>query len=739
MRRIATTLAVIGLSLAASAAANAPTRQVRVQNIVAGSSVPADLLKPEGKSRWYLDGVQASGAALRSIFVDGAKVVIEDPAKTVYADPTGGDAAVRWVLPDRGGVDLRMGTRSLLEIDERRLERTSRLRIESEIVGIGWIHLPSGPREVVLQRSFVSRSLDGGTLFSPDATFHRWIDPRAGVVAQTSRAAGASPSGTAPSITAGEVVQEVVTGAADLKIYVDQLYLPNYTQLKYGWDRGAGTPISSLVPNPGIVTAGDLIALNSWDFSGNTTGVEIAQTDTPVNAQETCNYKDAPGTPSCGFGVPGAQLGRQDRNFPNPSSMRKDNQVTVRENRPTDVTIWVRAGALNEGKTGIFGTGESRFCYLTEGSTVRNPVPLWRFPHQDAGGWYMAAGDHFEGGPVDSCQQTLFNQTCGSGGFIPILYAKSCAASGNDPAHTGKQYGDVLKGGVVTIPSGHTLNALLVRTVGDFCVYTGSSCSALSRTDAARTTVYIWQTPNLGSVAFIQSVQNPTDLTSWTTVEETNMKFGLFPPLSITATGTTTSSVSLSWNPGNDTHRINGYKIYWDTDSGSGSSYAFNSDTHSGQVSFSGTTATISGLLSGTTYYFTVTSKGNYTDPSSSITTTYESILYPTQVSGDPSFVYPVEVQATTTSPTCIPTVEVTNLTLGKAGGQIQFCWDPVTDVCLQGYDVIGSDTLSPAGFSTVGQVGAGSTCWTGNPSQSFYLVISRGTGGTGPWGHFGR
>ena len=31
------------------------------------------------------------------------------------------------------------------------------------------------------------------------------------------------------------------------------------------------------------------------------------------------------------------------------------------------------------------------------------------------------------------------------------------------------------------------------------------------------------------------------------------------------------------------------------------------------------------------------------------------------------------------------------------------------------------------------------STCFTGNPGQTFFLVTVKGTGGDGPWGHYGH
>jgi hypothetical protein len=125
--------------------------------------------------------------------------------------------------------------------------------------------------------------------------------------------------------------------------------------------------------------------------------------------------------------------------------------------------------------------------------------------------------------------------------------------------------------------------------------------------------------------------------------------------------------------------------------------------------------------------------------------TTYESLLYPTQVSGDPSFVYPIEVAASTG---CPATTEVTGLMLshGVSPGEIQFCWNPVTDACLTGYQVLGSTSPgSDAGFSPVGSVGL-TGCLTGSPfdplpvgSVAYFLVIATGSAGNGPWGHYGH
>jgi len=42
------------------------------------------------------------------------------------------------------------------------------------------------------------------------------------------------------------------------------------------------------------------------------------------------------------------------------------------------------------------------------------------------------------------------------------------------------------------------------------------------------------------------------------------------------------------------------------------------------------------------------------------------------------------------------------------------------------------------ANFSAIAETGL-ETCWTGDPSTGFFLVAARGTGGTGPWGAYGR
>src|SRR5262245_61554600 len=690
-------LSIAASVVLATAAIAAPTREVKLRPVDVKAPLPEDMLHPEGKTRWHLESVTAGAAKTSSITEDA------DHDRS------------RWLLPDRELSQMRMGARTTVKLAD--------MQADIETIGIGWAHLPSGPREVLLQKAEVHPNT------GPDLLVYRGVDPRAGVVAQISR--------TSLEITEASVVDEVLFGAADLKIYSDELEPGIYTDLKYGWDKGVGTTVASLVPNPGIANICDLVNLNSWNFSGTTTGADVAYYQTPVNAAETCNVARCP----AGTGA----LGREDRNIT--GTLRKDNQVTERETRANDITIWLRGGSQNENVGGAFGTGESGFCFATNGAIVRKPVPLWRFSHLDPDGYFLQAGDSWEMQPLDQpgdCQETFYTTKCGVTQFLTPnpLWARACTSSGQ--THLGKQSIQIVKGGVVTLPSGHTLNALVVRNTTDFCVYSSAACS--SPLDRVRTLVYYWQVPSLGSVVLLRSPKTvnyttaemtagaTTPCTNITTLDYTNVAFGLFPPLSITAGTASDTTVQLSWSPGNDVHRISGYKVYWDTDSGASSSYAFNSATHPGQASIVGTTATISGLTPGTTYYFTVTSLSSYTDPSSSVTTTYESLLYPTQVSGDPAFVYPIEVQGTTTGGTCIPAVEVTNLTVQHApAGAITICWNAVSDPCLQGYEILGAPSPTSANnFSVVADTGP-ETCWTGSTSSGYFLVAARGTGGTGP------
>ncbi|HEU5180373.1 MAG TPA: fibronectin type III domain-containing protein [Candidatus Polarisedimenticolia bacterium] len=746
-RRWMTTLILAALPAIPVHAGESPRRQVRLIPLPAVAPASADWVHPEGKTRW--DFIAAAGGKSSVMTLESREGAVSrqtrlpgapEPREILFQDSGEAGQALEWLFPDRFPTRLRMGTRRSFELEEKEKRGAARLEIGTEIVGIGWLHLPSRPYEVVLQRCLLQRTGAGPVTRE---TFYRWISPLAGVVAEY------HPDSRSGEPSDSYFLDATLDGAATLKIFSAQMFSLPFDGVDYGWDvpgtcTSSGTPCSldsqcasgqdcvknvATLTTPSYATMGALIAADTWDFSGNNGGTETSATNVPVSSAETCNFAQ------CGYTVPAGVLERLDKNFATPASTLKTNDVVEIEVRPADTTIWARAGSQKEGVSGSFGQGESRFCYTTFGGVTRTPVPLYRFPHQDVPGadFYMQAGDSWTSG-VFNCEQNIFNQLCGASQFLDKLYSKSCSG------HTGTQSGTVIKGGVVTLPSGHTFNALLLRITADFCVYAGSSC--LFAVDDVRTFNYLWQVPYLGTAARLESLQVAADATSFSQLAETDIRFGLFPPRTIQVTGQTQTSISLSWDPGLDTHRINGYKVYWDTDSGSGSTYAFNSQANPGQASIVGTTATITGLAPGTSYYLTVTSLSNFTDPSTLATTTYESLLYPTQISGDPAFVYPVEVQATTQPSGCAPTAEAGSVTVNPTAvpGEIQICWAPLADPCLTGYRVLGSnDARNDTGWGTVSDLASGTTCWTGTPSQLYYLVVANGAGGTGPWGHYGH
>jgi hypothetical protein len=752
MRRLFTGIAVAALGVSV-VFAGTTVREIRTRRIVAGAALPADLTQPEGKTRWQLEGLALGPASETTLGRDGTALSVDTRApgngKPARLQVSGPDAD-RWLLPDHDPLQMKMGAASVLEFTETTDGLADHVSAHVATVGIGWVHLPSGPKEAVLERVLVLRQRAGERGMRPDVLIHRWVSPLEGVVAAVSGPVS-SDGRTRLAVDDVTILDSVVTGAADLKLYADQIYRGPFTDIKYGWDkRGSATdpvPVSALVPDAGINNICDLANLSTWNFSGINTGQQTATTETPSNAGETCN------SANCGYaGYPAGGtleppiLERLDRNLT--GTVRKDNQVVQRENRVGDVTFWLRAGSQNEGVSGAFGNGETRFCFTDQAGLPRNEVPIYRMAHSDAGGWYTQTGDTWSSDPVVSpaCEQSFYNCVCGScGGLFQTLYGRSCSTGGQSFA--GAQFGKIVKGGVVRLPSGHTVNALLLRNTTEFCTFSSSSCSL--QLAAVRTIVYIWQAPFVGSVALLRGPQRSdftaaeigagaeSPCTNFTSVEFTDISYGLFPPVSITAGAVTNTTVSISWNPGNDTHRISGYKIYWDTDSGSSTPYGFDSVANPGQISIVGTTATISGLTPGATYYVTVTSLSDFTDPSTGAVAHYESIKYPTTVSGDPNFSYPIEVSATTTGGACIPTQEVTGLTVDKSTPNVHVCWSLSGDPCAVGYDVLGSDdATSDAGWSVVGQVGP-TTCWDGNPSQRYLLVRARGTGGNGPWGHY--
>jgi hypothetical protein len=169
----------------------------------------------------------------------------------------------------------------------------------------------------------------------------------------------------------------------------------------------------------------------------------------------------------------------------------------------------------------------------------------------------------------------------------------------------------------------------------------------------------------------------------------------------------------------------------------------------------------IGGLTPGVPHWFTVTSVRDYCEPglcanndcapscaepdpspcpgvSCNVVTTIESLVFPTQVSGGPAPI-PAEVTATPGG-ACVPTQEITGVTLSKIGGNVRMCWAPTSDSCVQGYRVLGAASpTSDTNFSTLVPDTGLTTCATVDPAEGYFLVIGISPAGTGPWGHYGH
>jgi len=752
-------LIAIGLGLLATTAWAAPETQYEARwvRVELARELPDDLIHPEGKTRWELTALEAGGKSVRTIDGSGSAMRMRDRGTEEfswsvidahYVDLEGQDGVERWLRPERDPALFETSHRQPLRLSERLQDASAELRIEIRRVGLGWVFLPSGPREAVLQRALVLRKPEGAAGYRPHLLYHRWVDPRAGVVAEVWGPVGSDGTGRV-AIAGAAYIESVTRGATDLKIFADQIDRPVYTRLAYGFDRGANIAVSALTPDA-YATIGDLVGASSWDFSGNTQAnavAEIASTAVPINADETCSFD------KCGFTVANGKLDRQDRNFelsnPGPDELGITLTVEEREDRANDVTLWLRAAVENEGVPFLqLGQSESRLCHVGVDEfqgVQRVPIPLWRFAHQDGAGqpFYMQLGDAWSSTPAFNCEQSIFVHTCpgNCGGIIfdfCHVWIAQCAGP-PPPALAGVESATIINEGPVTLPSGHTFQSLVVRNNVEFCVWLGDeNCTPGSEQDRVRTVIYQWMAPYLGTIVRLTSATFEDSDTAFTTLSETDIKFGLFPPRSVSVAAIGETSADLSWDPGLDTHRIDDYKIYWGQTSGSYSDSITRSATD-------GTTATITGLSPGTEYFFTVTTLSDYTDPSPTgpdppITTQYESVRFPLTVPADPGPL-PVEVSATTTGGACVPTAPVTGLTVNKtAGPEIELCWDPATDPCLEGYQILGADSPeSDVNFIALVDDTGLSTCQSLDTGRGYLLVVTKGSGGTGPWGHFGR
>ncbi|KQT16076.1 hypothetical protein ASG31_13950 [Chryseobacterium sp. Leaf404] len=156
-------------------------------------------------------------------------------------------------------------------------------------------------------------------------------------------------------------------------------------------------------------------------------------------------------------------------------------------------------------------------------------------------------------------------------------------------------------------------------------------------------------------------------------------------PTNLAVTATTTNSVSLSWTAATDNIGVTGYNIYVN-----GTFYS----------TVTGTTATVSGLASGTTYSFYVIAKdaANNLSPQSNT------------------------VQATTVLDTQAPTAPTNLAATGSSSNSVSLSWTAATDnIAVTGYMIYVNGTL----HSTVSGTTANVSGLAPSTAYSFYVIAT--------------
>jgi len=133
----------------------------------------------------------------------------------------------------------------------------------------------------------------------PDLLIHRWVSPREGVLAEISGPASADGVRRL-AVASVDLVESVLTGAATMKLYSDQLYRGNFNDIGYGWDRGPGATVASMVPDAGVNNMCDLVNLATWNFSAINSGKQTATTEVRARSPSPATRRAAatPGTRS---------------------------------------------------------------------------------------------------------------------------------------------------------------------------------------------------------------------------------------------------------------------------------------------------------------------------------------------------------------------------------------------------------------------------------------------------------
>jgi hypothetical protein len=392
----------------------------------------------------------------------------------------------------------------------------------------------------------------------------------------------------------------------NLRVYADEYPAPSPPRpanvVVVGLDVGPA-PMSTL----GGADAAAVEALTSWDFSA-LAGQRVILQVVPVEDPWSCYVPDPVGPPQCGFSLPG-----------NDQLWVRDNEVTG--TRGCIALDFNGSDALERAQVIGEGTpGELRLCF---NPSAHPDLPFFSFPHPDGARWFVQEGDAWQSA-VFSCNTDPLNVTSGSP--CPSFAGGQSASFTDGNGTLGRATGRCVQAGTLTLPSGHVVDSLLVELLASFNI------NALCFFPGGRIRLYqlMWLIPHYGVIAQASSAQDTASLAAWTTAESTSVGYGLLPPVDVQITGTTATSIDVSWDPGRLTDFIDGYEVQWGMQSGSVAGLP-----NTLRVAAPATSATIPGLSPDTVYFVSVISLRTYHDPIANVDTDYASIALPRTIGAD--------------------------------------------------------------------------------------------------------
>jgi hypothetical protein len=355
----------------------------------------------------------------------------------------------------------------------------------------------------------------------------------------------------------------------------------------------AGVMRLDAMTGEGYLTAGELEAGDTWDFSNLGGGVDVLQF-TPPTSTWSCSV----GENCAAFDISDLlmtedDLDTGDRNF---NAIDYDGGST----------IYLRGLVFEDSEP-----TQMQVCFEAD-------VPFLRFPSP---GNCMLEGDGPWSVSLDCDRSASLDNPCGA-----------------DPPAAGligQGVGRAVRAGTLTLPSGHQVDALLTEFYVDGEVWGLLLNNCVIPTGVTLTRyLLLWLTPHYGVLAQLTSPDGVTDL-SWEQAATSSIGFGLLPPVSVSLDAVGPDSITVSWDPGADTRFIDEYVVHWGTESGHTTPPPFDSVAAGDTIPVAQTSYTIRGLTPTTTYYVSVSARSDYTDPVAGVTTSYSSIVLPDSIGAD--------------------------------------------------------------------------------------------------------